>query len=159
MLARLGKCAGALSLVLSCLGLAGCGNGEPQFKEEPVPTECQKRLRIIGDTYVRATQKLNRPPNNMTELMQSLKDYMKAQPSLKLEDVLKSPEDGQPFEIVWGVQLLQLKERGSDMPIVAFEKIGKNGERNVLRGNRDTILMSESELRSAKFPSGYKFPF
>jgi hypothetical protein len=142
------------------MGAAGCGNGEPQFKEEPVPTECQKRLRIIGDTYVRATQKLNRPPNNLSEFMPTLKDYVKAQPSAgKADEILKSPNDGQLFEIVWGVMLLQLKDRGSDVPIVAFERVGANGERNVLRGSRETLLMSERELRSGKFPDGYKPPF
>jgi hypothetical protein len=160
MFARRSRWTAAFLTIASCCGMAGCGSDGTSPKELPPPTECQKRLLIIGDSYVRITQKLNRPPNNLTELTLALRDYARAQGSAgKVEDILKSPDDGQPFEIVWGVMLLQMKERGSDVPIVAFEKTGTNGQRNVLRGNRETLIMSERELRSAKFPSGYKLPF
>ena len=143
----------AFALALVCWCAAGCGNSTNTGEDAPPPTECQKRLIAIGKAYVGASAKNNKPPANVGELLPFLKEAGKP------DELLKSPNDGQNFEIVYGCKILAIKETGSDVPIVAFERTGKNGERNVLRGNRETLLMSKSELKSGKFPDGYKFPF
>ena len=143
----------AFALPLACWCAAGCGSAANNGEDAPPPTECQKRLIAIGKAYVGASAKNNRPPRNAADLLPFLKEAGKP------DELLKSPDDGQNFEIVYGSSILALKETGSDVPIVAYERTGKNGQRNVLRGNRETLLMSESELKSGKFPEGYKFPF
>jgi hypothetical protein len=133
--------------------IAGCGSTTTYDSPTP-PSETQKRLNSLGDVYLRSTMRHNRPPKSLLDLAQTLKDTQ-----MKADDVLKSADDGQPFEIVWGVDLRSLQATGSDIPIVAFEKTGKDGKRHVLRGRSEILLMTESELRSGKFPDGYKLPF
>jgi hypothetical protein len=110
-------------------------------------------LQYIGVSYVRATLRLNRPPARLDELLPDLQELGKA------DQILVSPNDGQPFEIVWGVELRKLKARGSAVPILAYEKTGKNGKRHVLRGRTEVLEMTDSELKAGKFPPDYKFPF
>ena len=146
-------CTARILAAFTLSAVAGCGTTATTGEEKPPPTEAQRRLIAIGDAYVRATAKLNRPPNNVNELIPFLK------PIGKPEELLKSPEDNQNFEIVYGSMLIGSKATGSEMPIVAYEKSGKDGKRNVLRGVSDTLLMTATELKSAKFPDGYRLPF
>jgi hypothetical protein len=134
--------------------MSGCGSGTTIVEPTIPPSESQRRLNAIGDAYLRSTMRLNRSPKSVQEITQGLKDQ-----GLKPEDVLKSPDDGQPFEIVWGTDLRGMKATGSDVPIIAFERTGKDGKRHVLRGRSEIVLMSESEIRSGKFPDGYQPPF
>lgn len=137
--------------LVTCALALGCNRGGNVERDPPTPTE--RQLESIGDAYVRATIKLDHPPGSLTELMPWLKEQGNP------EEILRSPNDGQNFEIVWGVELRRLKARGSDIPIIAYERLGKDGTRHVLRGRSEVLRMSESELRSAKFPDGYSFPF
>ncbi len=144
----------AVVALATVVGLtAGCGSSENTGEELPPPTECQKRLLAIGRAYVDATASNGKPPQSVKDLTPFLK------PIGKPEELLKSPDDNQNFVIVYGSNLIGLKATGSDRPIVAFEKTGTGGKRNVLRGSRETFIMSESELRSAKYPEGFKLPF
>ncbi len=74
-------------------------------------------------------------------------------------EILHSPNDDADFEIVWNVELRQLKAKGNDIPVVAYEKRGKDGKRFVLRGRSEILELTESSLKSATFPAGYNFPF
>jgi hypothetical protein len=135
--------------LLGSLLALGCSSSATP--EPPTPTAIN--LQAIGDAYVRATQRLTRPPANLNELLPSLKEHG------KVEQLLRSPSDGVNFEIVWGIELRMLKARGSDVPIVAYERFGKDGLRHVLRGRSEVLLLSEGSLKAAKFPEDYKFPF
>lgn len=137
-------------LLLTCLAAAACSAPAPDL-EPPTPTK--RQLESIGDAYVRATIKLNRPPAKMEEFLPSLAEHGKP------DQILRSPNDGQPFEIVWGNELRMLKATGNDVPIIAYEKVGKDGVRHVLRGRSEVLQLSESALKAGKFPPGYKFPF
>jgi hypothetical protein len=141
---------GVCCLLLGWLGAAGCGApaGAPVPKDDPA----RESLEHIGDAYGRATFGLNRPPANLKELQPYLKEQ--GDPA----KLLRSPNDGEDFVIVWGVELRQLKARGNDVPIVAFEKTGKGGQRYVLRGRSDVVLMTDVQLKAATFPPGYSPP-
>jgi|GEM_PF-283481 len=136
---------------VACMLALGCNRTNNVERDPPTPTE--RQLESIGDAYVRATIKLDHPPGSLPELMPWLKEQGNP------EEILRSPNDGQNFEIVWKVELRRLKARGSDVPIVAYERLGKDGTRHVLRGRSEVLRVSESELKSAKFPDGYQFPF
>jgi hypothetical protein len=128
---------------------AGCGKSSPPEYTTPI----ERNLEHIGNAYLYATNRLTRPPQNLDELMPELKKQGSP------DELLLSPNDGEKYEIVWGVELRGMKATGSDIPIIAYEKKGKGGTRYVLRGRREVLQMSASTLKAAKFPSGYQFPF
>jgi hypothetical protein len=107
------------------------------------------KLESIGRAYIWATRSLGRPPADLTELLPFVEKQGKP------TNILSSPNDGQGFEIVWGVDLRQLKARGSAVPVIAYEKVGKGGKRYVLRGRADVVLLTDGELKSSAFPEGY----
>jgi hypothetical protein len=139
--------AAARLLLLGALAAAGCSAGTPADPSDPT----RQNLDKLGVAYLRATMKLNRPPANLKELMPLLQEFDRSKP----EQILHSPNDGQDFVIVWGVELRKMMATGNAVPIVAYEKAGKDGKRYVLRGRADVVLMSDGELRGATFPSGY----
>ena len=133
-----------LFLFFTCL--IGCGEEKPTMLiEDPTHLALEK----IGNAYIRA----EKPPQNINELLTVMKmcNFPK--------ELLKSPNDGQEFVIVYGVNLRMLKATGNQVPIVAFEKMGKDGKRYVLRGQSSVSQLSDSELQTSKFPDGYKLPF
>ena len=137
----------SILLVLFALALTGCG-GSP--KESSLPTDpTYLALEKIGNAYIR----IDPPPQKKAELVAALKGFGKP------EEILKSPNDGHEFIIVYGVKLQMLKATGNEIPVVAFEKFGKDGKRYVLRGRNGITQLTDAELREAKFPDSYKLPF
>ena len=134
-----------LAIVIACFVLAVSPPGQPAAQDDPT----RQKLEQIGAAYMRANIKLGRPPANAKELLPHLQEIGKP------EQILHSPSDGEDFVIVWGVELRNMKATGNAIPIVAYEKVGKDGSRHVLRGRADVVLMSEGQLRGATFPSGY----
>ena len=139
---------GVLCGLCATFGASGCG--KTPTTEIASPTA--ENLHKLHDAYQRTNIRLGRPPLNLSELMPDLKQQGKP------EEILRSPNDGADFEIVWGVSLVRLKERGNDVPVIAFEKRGKGGKRHVLRARDRVEELSESQLKSAKFPEGYTLP-
>ena len=146
---RHAKSFGVCFLLLGCLVAGGCA-AHPST-EPYSPTRVN--LERLGNAYIHATSRLRHPPANLDDLMPDLEDQGAP------EEILRSPNDGEKFEIVWGVELRGLKARGSDVPVVAYEKLGTDGKRHVLRGRATVLLLSESELKASVFPPGYSFPF
>ena len=74
---------------------------------------------------------------------------------------LISPNDGEEFQIVWGVQVVNQNSKKNEVPVLAFEKRGKDGKRHrYLRGRlRISVLLTEEELKAAVCPPGYTLPF
>lgn len=139
-------------LMLTMLVAVGCGGGSPQTVPIQVdPT--RQQLERLGTAYLLTTARLNRPPAKLDELLPALK------PLGPTEQTLRSLNDGQEFVIVWGVELRQMKAEGNNVPVVAFEKTGKQGQRYVLRGRDIVLQMGDAELRGSTFPAGYKLPF
>ena len=133
-------------LLLSIFGFIGCG-GE---KIEPITTDATViALDKIGGAYIRG----NPPPKTKAELLAIFK--LSSFP----KELLISPNDGQEFIIVYGVELKGLKVSGAQLPVVAFEKSGKDGKRYVLRGMNTIVQLTDDQLKSSVFPEGYNFPF
>lgn len=136
-----------IMLILFVFCLLGCGGSQ---KESSLPTDpTYLALEKIGNAYIR----IDPPPQKKSDLVAALKTFGKP------EEILKSPNDGHEFIIVYGVKLHMLKATGNDIPVVAFEKFGKDGKRYVLRGRNGITQLTDAELREAKFPDGYKLPF
>jgi len=133
-----------LFLAAGCSGLA-----PPPSLDSPTA----KNLERIGDAYLRATVQLNRPPASEKELRPFLKEQGKP------DQLLVSPVDKEKYVIVWGVELRMMKETGTAIPVVAYERKGDGGKRHVLRGRTDVYTLSEGELRQSVIPPGHSFPF
>jgi len=110
-----------------------------------------QNLRQIGAAYVKALDKLERPPNNVEELKPFLKEF--GDPAT----ILRSPDDGQDYKILWGVDVRTAKGPNGVMTVLAYEKDGKDGKRYVLIG-RSVNHMTADEFRAAPFPPGHKAP-
>ena len=78
-------------------------------------------------------------------------------PHLQQPENLRSPNDGEDFQIVWGVQMVNQNIKKNEIPVLAFEKRGQDGKRHVLFGRADIRLLTEEQLKEA-LPSGYPLP-
>ncbi|MDX1948013.1 MAG: hypothetical protein SFU86_21620 [Pirellulaceae bacterium] len=120
-------------VALVALAASGCGGSVPP----KVPALDGKRLGAISFAYQRASEKLGHPPTSIAEL----------KPHLSLvgdpDELLVSPRDGQPYVIVWGVNLEAFE--GPTPPVVAYEAGGAGGRRMVLN------VMGISVLTDAEF--------
>lgn len=133
--------------ILPIVMLAGCGSGDKPSAITTDPTIIA--LDKLGGAYIRGTP----PPKTKAELLAIFKSCNHP------KELLISPSDGQEFIIVYSVELKGLKVTGAQLPIVAFEKTGKDGKRYALRGMNTVVQLTEAELKSSVFPEGYKFPF
>jgi hypothetical protein len=133
--------------ILFIVMLVGCGSGDKPSTITTDPTIIA--LDKLGGAYIRGTP----PPKTKAELLAIFKSCNHP------KELLISPSDGQEFIIVYGVELKGLKVTGAQLPIVAFEKTGKDGKRYALRGMNTVVQLTEAELKSSVFPEGYKFPF
>lgn len=131
--------------VILTLGISvgvGCGSSGPKTGGAPSPTN----LKAISVAYMKATDKLGRPPAKLQELEPFLKE-------LGSEDFLRSPEDGQEYVIVW-----RTDPNANPALVLAYEKEGKSGRRYVLWGNK-VWYKTDEEIKTLKFAPGYKLPF
>ncbi len=138
-----------LSLVIAVLALP-LGSGCRSQAEVEVAGP-RKSLRAINTAYMRATDKLNRAPANLKELLPYLKEQ--GDP----EQLLRSTDDGEEFVIVWGVDHRTLAAGKKKAPVIAYERTAHGGKRYVLVG-RAVLQMTDEEFRGASFPPGHKSP-
>ena len=90
--------------------------------------------------------KLGRPPANADEL----KPFLPA--GSDINQLLTSPNDGQPYVVVWGTKLSSTPDQ---YLIVAYERVGSNGYRVVLCP-AGTRTLAEADFAKSTFPPGHK---
>jgi hypothetical protein len=138
----------ALTLAGSLLVVTGCSRNNADRPLAPA----EERLLKLGNAYTNATYQKQRPPRDFNDIKQFLEGE-------NLEDFLRSPNDGAPFVVHWGVDFTAIVPHGEDpFTIAAYEKNGVDGKRYVLRFPRSVVLMTEKELRDAVFPPGFRKP-
>lgn len=94
----------SILLVLFALALTGYG-GSP--KKSSLPTDpTYLALEKIGNAYIR----IDPPPQKKAELFAALQGFGKP------EEILKSPNNGHEFIIVYGVKLQMLKAMAMNSP-------------------------------------------
>jgi hypothetical protein len=145
---RRGKDARHVGICLLLLGALGCGSGEPQVGEVPASIQ---HLKKISAAYIDATTRLDRPPANPGELLPFLKKY--GDPAA----ILRSPDDGEEYHILWGVDFRTARGNGGVFPVLAYEQKGKGDKRYVLQ-IRQVVRLTDEELKQAVFPPGHKPP-
>ncbi len=126
--------------------LAGCQSGGPVSNGREGQ---DANLRTIGIAYAEATRSLGHPPRNREELLPSLQTH--GDPKA----LLVSPVDGQPYVVLWEVDL-EKGIPGSNEPVVlAYEQRGQSGNRFVLTA-LGPVTMTPSEFHNANFPHGHQ---
>jgi hypothetical protein len=127
---------------LLLLTLAGC-SGTATVGERTDVDHLQK----VATAYMQATVKAGRPPAGPNDL----KPFLKGQDDVAA--LLVSPNDGQPYVILWGTD-----PRPGKAPsplVIGYEKQGKNGQRFVFL-DMGVVQMSEADFARANFPKGHK---
>jgi hypothetical protein len=135
-------------VVFAGLAVGGCGTRAPRETEVPPSYE---NLCLIRDAYLKATIKLDRAPRDLSEI----KSYFKHPDSV--ETILRSPNDGEPYAILWGVDFRTVPAQGNNAPVLAYEQHGQSGKRYVLR-MRDVSCMTDEEFQKVPFPAGHNRP-
>jgi hypothetical protein len=124
--------------------LAGCA------AQPAVQTANGENLTTIANAYLQATEKQGKPPASMDEL----KAFLPA--GANLDELARSPNDGQPFVILWGVDPRAL--RGDLKPgVLGYEQKGTNGSRFVFTA-MGVMSMTDADFAQANFPAGHAPP-
>jgi hypothetical protein len=144
--------------LLAAAGGFGCGSHNVA---KPLPT-ASLQLRSIANAYFQATNSLDRPPASKDEIMPFLKapaDPNNPEKTGSPADVLRSPDDGEEFVIHWGVDVRDLNVSGNPdrLPVLAYERQGKDGKRYVLQV-RNVRYLTDEEFRALPFPPGVRPP-
>lgn len=128
--------------------LAGCSSGT-----YVVPlSSAEKNLGNIAMAYADFHEKYGRGPKDAEELKPFLSSFGKP------EELLVSPNDGQPFVIVWNAD----PTRGRPLmphnlwPILAYEKQGKGGKRAVADLRGATKLLGADDFAQLTFAGKHK---
>jgi hypothetical protein len=138
------ECSAILTSALLLLGIAGgsCGcSSRPTSLVEQLDPVREQLLRI-WKAYHLASEQLRRAPANADELKPFLREV--GDP----DSLLRSPNDGEQFVIQWGVDILKPvpSKQARRLPVLAHEKLGRDGKRQVLTILGSVSLMTEEEL-------------
>jgi hypothetical protein len=137
-----------LALLGPFLALTGCTARKVDYPLEPA----EDRLYKLGKAYLQAGYRLGRPPQGAEDLKPNLEGDTP-------EGVLRSPRDGEPFIVLWGIDYNALAPQPRDpFTVAAYEKTGVDGKRYVLRFPLAVALLSDEDLRKAVFPPGHGPP-
>jgi len=133
-------------VALAVLGLAGCGT---KVAPEPPKGSVHANLEAICNAYRKASMELKRPAK-LEEFKNALKGY--GDP----EQLLISPRDGQPFVLVIGTDIWA-EPRPTNPLIIAYEKVGKDGQRFTVMANGTVAPFTDEEMSNFRFAAGHKF--
>src|SRR5262245_27453009 len=136
---------------LLCLAVIGCTPNEVVVRTTLDPTH--ENLMHIGVSYARYQSDFGRPPTRLDHLQPFLKEFGVP------EQIVRSPRDGEPIVICWGVDRSVPPSWAKSTPVLAYEKLGSEGNRYVLTTLGSVSLMNDVEFRQASFPPGHRPPF
>src|SRR5262245_28912503 len=137
---------GALTLfaaVVAGLGAAGCAG-----KRGPEENQAAAHLRKIALAYDEVIYLKRRPPRGPEDLRPVLQEICKPDDP---DVLLRSPNDGEPYEIVWGINLGRQTD-GS--VLLAYEKKGADGRRYAINVARVVTHLTDAEIGKASPPKG-----
>jgi hypothetical protein len=145
------RCVTAFCLLICLAGFA-CGGRSTDVPGQEAPVSYQN-FKLIQQAYLAASQALGHPPQNASELMPYLHGKMEADKAT----LLLSPDDGEEYKILWGVDALQPRMEDGKFPIIAYEQRGKEGTRYVMDGGH-IRRMTDEQLKNAPWPPGHRAP-
>ena len=107
-------------------------------------------LKGLATIYVYAAADLGRPPRSIEELQPIFKKASIEDPT----SMLSSTRDGQPYVIIWGLDLAG-RYNGTDVPF-AYEREGLDGVRLVINCSHQIEEVSEEDFAKLNWPEGHK---
>jgi hypothetical protein len=134
---------------LALMALAGCFASKPPKYQ---PTKAEENLLRLGAAYRDASQRLQRGPSSLEELKPFLKKH--GDP----DEILKSPNDGEAFGIVWGLIPQHYKPGTKVFTVLAYERKGVAGKRYVLDPMLKVKIMNEKAFAHVEFPADHHRP-
>ncbi len=126
------------AFLVICFSMLGCSSDPTQAQADPA----EQNLLSIHSAYEQAVSS-GRAPRGPKDLRRGLGDGEKGD----LEQMLRSPRDHQPYEIIWGVMLNSDEENPR---VLAYEKNGADGTRFVLWTDGAVKKMTEPEFKKAR---------
>jgi hypothetical protein len=133
---RLVRAAGVVWLAVTFM--TGCSS-----TKKPVElSKDEEAIVHVGLAYRDASAALKRGPASVTELKPYLKKY--GDP----DQLLVSPNDGQPYHIVWGLIPSRPSKNSQTQRFLAYEKTGKHGKRCALDCMLKVHHLSDEELKN-----------
>ncbi len=133
-------------LVVVLLSASSCGPNEVVTR---IP-EDHARLKALVTVYAYACRDLKRPPKNVEELMPTLEKAKVYSP----REYLTSTRDGQPYAIVWGLDL-EGRYLGANSPL-AYERVGQDGLRLLVTCDQEVMELSVDEMTQVEWPPGHE---
>jgi hypothetical protein len=137
-----------LGLLLALVASTGCGGSGPNV----VPlTKAEKALTFVALAYSEAHSRLGRGPKNAEEIKPFLKEFGNP------DELLVSPNDGQPYVVVWGAN-----PRGGPtdykqmFPILAYESKGIRGRRALTDVRGRPLTIPQADFSKLTFVGGHK---
>ncbi|HXG12601.1 MAG TPA: hypothetical protein VNK04_22785 [Gemmataceae bacterium] len=129
--------------LIAGVGLVGCGKKPPEENQAAI------HLRMIANAYNEVNYRHKRSPRSVEELKPILQEMGVEDP----DAYLRSPNDGEPYEIVWGINLERVSDGGI---LVAYEKKGVNGKRYAINAARIVKQLTDAEIEQASPSRGKK---
>jgi|SRR5262245_7414674 len=134
--------------LLLLVSLSACGSGPDVVRF----SNAEQELTFVAMAYGDAHAKLGRGPKNSDELKPFLKTF--GDP----DDLLISPNDGQPYVVVWGLD----PSRGGPtdykqmFPILAYETTGSRGKRAVTDVRGRPMMIPQGDFSKLTFAGRHK---
>jgi hypothetical protein len=132
--------------LLACLAFAGCS--KPVSKEEDVVAD----LGFISRAYGLILSGKHRPPKDLSEINEVLRDLHVMDQNPPADEVLVSSRDGKPYVVIMGADI----NSAPSSEVLAYEQTGADGKRYVLLMSRDITMMTDEEFNAATFAKGHK---
>lgn len=126
------------------LAIAGCSGST----QGPPQAAGRAALARVVEAYGKTQDHLKRPPRNLEELRPHLGG--------SADELLRSPEDGEPYVILWDVDVRTPSLTGSTLPLFIYERKGTNGRRFAADVMLGLPHLTEAEFRAASFARGHK---
>lgn len=134
-------------LMVAIVSVCGCGDSR---NDEFVKKANDTNIKKVASAYqLFASRFAYTGPKSKEELLNFIQTNEKIEKNLeriglerdKINEVFISENDGEEFEIRWGVFMNPDMERAKE-PFV-FEKVGKDGVRMVMISNRKILVVSD----------------
>ena len=139
---QLVRAGGVCCLAVLIVGCSGGEVGKPLAPDELTP-EVEAILHV-GQAYRDAYTARKKPPASSKDLRPYLAKF--GDP----DKVLVSPNDGQPYEITWGVVPGRPPRSMKVSPFLVCEKSGKGGKRYVLDFTFRVRCLAEDEFEKLR---------
>jgi len=127
-----------IALALLSLTLAGCSSGNRGSSTDLNPDE--EAIVHVGAAYRDAFNTLKKAPKGVEDLKPYLKKY--GDP----DKVLISPNDGQPYHIVWGMVPSRPTKGAQSQIFLVYEESGKDGMRYAIDFKLKVYHLSNEEF-------------